>query len=96
MVAAFIACRTSAVEEDARCKVGGIACEVPACVAACLRRICSRAEEPNPVVDMTICIVALLILSKASLHDSAGGQLSIISVNTDVAASTVKSTSSKL
>lgn len=53
-------------------------------------------RAPKPVVDKHILIVALLIRTKASLHASAGGHFSIKSSSTDVAASTVKSTSSRL
>ena len=58
------------------------------------RRLGERVR--NPVDDKTICTVALLIRSKASLHASAGGHLSIRSPRTEVAASTVKSTSSSV
>lgn len=44
---------------------------------------------------MHIWMVALLIRSKASRHASAGGHLSIRSPRTEVAANTVKSTSSR-
>ena len=53
-----------------------------------------KACGPKPVVDMHIWIVALLMRSKASRHASAGGHFSIRSPSTDVAARTVKSTSS--
>lgn len=56
---------------------------------------CRSAWGPKPVVDMHICMVALLMRSKASRHASAGGHLSIRSPSTDVAARTVKSTSSR-
>lgn len=51
---------------------------------------------PNPVDERTICTVALLIRSNASRHASAGGHLSIKSPRTEVAARTVKSTSSRV
>ena len=54
-----------------------------------------NAWGPKPVVDMHIWMVALLMRSKASRHASAGGHLSMRSPRTEVAASTVKSTSSK-
>lgn len=57
------------------------------------RRVCGIGE-PNPPFEVAIWMVALAVRSKASRHVSAGGHLSIMSVNTDFAASTVKSTSS--
>jgi len=51
---------------------------------------------PKPVVDMHIVIVAFAIRVKASRQASAGGQLDIRSVKTDVAARIVKSTSSSV
>jgi hypothetical protein len=57
------------------------------------RRVCMTGE-PKPPFEVAIWMVALAVRSKASRHVSAGGHLSIISVNTDFAASTVKSTSS--
>ena len=52
--------------------------------------------KPKPVVDMHIWTVALLIRWKASRHASAGGHFSIKSSSTEVAARTVKSTSSRV
>lgn len=57
------------------------------------RRDCITGE-PKPPFEVAIWMVALAVRSKASRHVSAGGHLSIMSVNTDFAASTVKSTSS--
>lgn len=51
---------------------------------------------PNPVVDRHIWTVALLIRSKASRQASAGGHLCIRSPSKDMAARTVKSTSSSV
>ena len=65
-------------------------------VAVCICGWPRSACGPNPVVVMHIWMVALLILSKASRHASAGGHFSIRSPKTDVAASTVKSTSSRV
>jgi hypothetical protein len=52
--------------------------------------------KPKPVVDMHIWTVALLIRSNASRQASAGGHFCIRSPRTDVAAKTVKSTSSRV
>jgi hypothetical protein len=64
--------------------------------AACLRWLVGIAAGPNPVVDISLVILGLGKRSKASLHDFAGGQFSIMSERTEVAARTVKSTSSRL
>lgn len=62
-----------------------------------LRGCVPRLEAtPKPVVDMHIVIVALAIRVKASLQASAGGQFDMRSVRTEVAASIVKSTSSRV
>ena len=52
--------------------------------------------EPKPVVETHILTVALLIRSKASRQASAGGHFSMRSPRTEVAARTVKSTSSRV
>lgn len=52
--------------------------------------------DPNPVVERHIWTVALLMRSNASRHASAGGHLCIRSPRTEVAARTVKSTSSRV
>ena len=52
--------------------------------------------EPKPVVEPHILTVALLMRSKASRQASAGGHLSMRSPSTEVAARTVKSTSSRV
>lgn len=49
---------------------------------------------PNPPVELAIRIVAFAVRSMASRQASAGGHFSLRSVKTDVAARTVKSTSS--
>lgn len=49
---------------------------------------------PKPPVELAIRMVALAVRSMASRHASAGGHLSIRSAKTEVAARTVKSTSS--
>ena len=58
--------------------------------------ISGSLPKPNPVVDMHIWTVALLIRWNASRHASAGGHFSIKSSKTEVAARTVKSTSSRV
>jgi hypothetical protein len=50
---------------------------------------------PNPPVEFAILMVALAVRLKASRQASAGGHFSMRSVNTDVAARMVKSTSSR-
>lgn len=51
---------------------------------------------PKPVVDMHMLMVALAMRVKASRQASAGGQLTMRSVRTEVAARIVKSTSSSV
>lgn len=58
---------------------------------ACVERYCCSPKPPDA---LTILSVALTVRSKASRQASAGGHLSMKSENTEVAAKTVKSTSS--
>lgn len=70
---------------------------VGAVIQVVVSRRCRRGRavaQPKPPLELAILMVAFAVRSNASRQVSAGGHLSIMSVNTDFAAKTVKSTSS--